>query len=1176
MRESIQFVFLGLGLGAMYALVSHGLIVIYRGSGVLNFAQGAVGMAAAYLYYDLRTHGWSFPLALTAGVAGAGLLGFLIHTGIMRHLERASPIARVVATLGILVTLQAIAVLRYGSDSLQPPTDLPSSTVRLFGVAVAVDRLILVAIAVALAAGLWALYRYSSFGRATSAAAENQRAAASLGISPNRIAMLNWILGSALAGLAMILVSPIVTLSPDVFTTLLIAALATALVAGFRSFPVALVAGLLLGVAESEVSLHWSLTGVGPTVPFVVIAVVLLVRGQALPLRDFLFQRLPSVGSGRIRPGLVVVGVVALGLLIPSVPADWQDAITVTFAGAIILLSIVVVTGYAGQMSLAQFALAGFGAWVAGRLAATQGFSFPLAIVAGIVAAVVLGAALSLPALRTRGINLAIMTAGIATAFQLMLFNNGSLTGGFVGTVVGSPTLFGWSIDPTTHPDRYGWVALGCFLVVALMVANLRRGRSGRRLLAVRNNERAAAALGIDVVRLKVYAFALSAGIAALGGILLSFRSAYISYAGYDTVTSITYVGYAVLGGVGYILGAVFGATFAPGSIGVPLGNHVFSAISKYLLLIGGVSIIFVVLDNQDGMAPQLMRRLSRIGGRLARVGRRRQVEPSRATVTQQQRTTPQRVTPMSLSVENLVVKYGAVTAADNVNLAVQPGQIIGLIGPNGAGKTTVIDAITGFTSAQAGVVRLNGEDISRLRVHSRAQRGISRSFQALELFEDMSVDENIRAACDRGNRWSYLRDLVWPAASPLPAQVVAAVNEFALADSMELRTEDLPYGKRRQLAIVRALATGPSVLLLDEPAAGLGEAETAELGLLVRRLADEWGIAILVVEHDMSFVMNVCDELVVLDFGRQIASGPVAEVRTNPAVIDAYLGETDDELKREQEPEHRSDEDAVALAREDAPRDTEELTVQASTSRRNGAAAHDVVLQAHGVSAGYGRQAVVHKLELSVSAGEVVALLGANGAGKTTTLLALVGELPLLEGDVLVNGTATSAPLYRRAREGLALVPEERSALRQLSTLDNLRLGDADPALALELFPELGKRLDLPAGMLSGGEQQMLALGRALSRRPTVLLADELSLGLSPLATQRLLEAVRRAAHEQGTAVLLVEQHVRKALQYADRGYVMRRGHVVVEGTAYELRAQISDIESTYLSAAPVEAQLR
>ncbi len=233
--------------------------------------------------------------------------------------------------------------------------------------------------------------------------------------------------------------------------------------------------------------------------------------------------------------------------------------------------------------------------------------------------------------------------------------------------------------------------------------------------------------------------------------------------------------------------------------------------------------------------------------------------------------------------------------------------------------------------------------------------------------------------------------------------------------------------------------------------------------------------------------------------------------------------------------------------------------------------AAHgERAIECAGLSAGYGSMAVVRDLDLHVDAGEVVALLGANGAGKTTTLLTLAGELPPLAGEVRLHGRPTTAAMHARCRDGMSFLTEERSVIMGLTAQENLRLADVEPAVAIELFPELAPLLKRTAGLLSGGEQQMLSLARALGRRPRVLLADELSLGLAPMVVERLLTSVRRAADEQGVAVLLVEQHVRQAMRFADRVYVMERGRVSLTGTVAEVHAQIEGIEAAYLSAAP------
>ena len=244
-----------------------------------------------------------------------------------------------------------------------------------------------------------------------------------------------------------------------------------------------------------------------------------------------------------------------------------------------------------------------------------------------------------------------------------------------------------------------------------------------------------------------------------------------------------------------------------------------------------------------------------------------------------------------------LTVRFGTVVAVDGVSFEVGPGEVVGLIGPNGAGKTTVIDAVTGFVKPAAGTIGLDGRAIQRDSATKRASQGLRRSFQSLELFEDLSVEDNIRAGAEQGaSKASWVSDLFWPGKHTLSPTAVAAIRGFDLEDDLASLPEELSYGKRRLVGIARAVASGPSILMLDEPAAGLDETESRELAGLIRRLADERQMGILLVEHDVPLVMSTCDRIVCIDFGKVIASGTPEQVRTDDLVVAAYLGTHDDE----------------------------------------------------------------------------------------------------------------------------------------------------------------------------------------------------------------------------------------------------------------------------------------
>lgn len=888
MTELIQFAILGLGVGAVYVLLGQGLVLVYRGSGVVNFAHGGLALVGAFVYVDLIDRGWPTFAAIAASIVVNALLGAAIHILVMRPLRTSSPLIRVIATLGVLIILQAAVTLRYGAEPRSVTSFLPPEVISLQGVDVPVDRVLLLVIAIVTTLALWALSRYTLAGLAAEAVAENRRAAASLAWSPDRVATTNWALGGALAALAGILVAPLTGLQITTLTGLVIAAMAAALLASFRSFWLVLVGGVSIGIVQSEIGYYVSAQGWSTAVPFLMIMAVMILRGRSLPLRGSEVEHRPAVGTGQIRLRVVVPIVAVIGVLSLTYFSDDVNALVITtFIVATMLLSIVLLTGYAGQLSLAQFTLGGVGAWFSGRSVVELGWPFEIALIAGVLGGMLIGLMFALPALRTRGANLAVVTLGLGIAVHAVWLGNGRWTGGDAGTLVGPQTLFGLDIDPILKPANYALFTLVCFTLVATMVARIRRSSTGRSLLAVRTNERAAASLGISVFAAKLFAFVVSSGIAGLAGTLLAFNGYAITYdTTFDPFKSITAVTQSVLGGVGFIAGAPIGSTFADGGAGSYINNHLFSGVdTQWLLLVGGLVFILVLLLNPNGLVSGNLEMAHKLRKRVGKTS-----PPSAVHDAALSDDTGFAATPRALRANSLTVKYGGVLAVDSLDLRVDPGRIVGLIGSNGAGKTSAIDALTGFTPS-SGEVLLGEDGIDTWAAHRRARAGLSRTFQSLELFDDLSVRENILAAQRPATRLSSVGELVAPLDEKLRPAAVAAVDGLDLTGVLSERVDALSFGQRRLVAIARALAMGPSILLLDEPAAGLDEQETEELSVLLKRLARSTGIGILLVEHDIALIMSVCDHITVLDFGKCIASGTPDEIAIDPAVRVAYLG---------------------------------------------------------------------------------------------------------------------------------------------------------------------------------------------------------------------------------------------------------------------------------------------
>jgi ABC-type branched-subunit amino acid transport system permease subunit len=651
MSSYLLFLLLGLGAGGVYAILGLGLVLKYRSSGVIDFGHGAVAMYCAYVFIELRSNGelvfpWvalphsvsvasdgGVPLALAilASVVYGAILGLIFYLLIYRPLRQAPGLARVGASVGVMLALQAVAVINFGTFALSSPPILPATPVDLAGVPVPADRLYLAGITIVLAIALWLVYRHTRFGLATRAVAENERGAALLGYSADRISAYNWVLATVLAVAAGILILPITTLNPGTYTLFIVPALGVALVGRFTSFPVTVIAGLSLGMLQSELTKLQAIwewlprQGLQDGVPFLLIMIAMTALAKRLPSRGAVGD-LRNASIGRPRTPLATAGIVLViglvALLVSS--ALYRSAIVSSMITACICLSVVLITGYVGQISLAQNALAGISAFMLSHIAHGLGIGFPLGLILSALCAVVVGLVIGLPALRVRGDNLAVATLATAAALDALVFNSDWFSGGYVGRDVGTPHLLGLDLGISNSGNQlvFGIFVLVIVLLVGLLVARVRNAPAGRMFIAVRSNERAAASVGVDVARTKLLAFGLSAFVAGIGGGLLAYQQGNINPATFTVWTSLTVLAMTYVGGVGRIYGAVVaGLLLASNGLMPTLLDKLFN-FGKYQALIAGVLLMFTAVKNPDGIATEMQRGFNQATGRFRRRGR--------------------------------------------------------------------------------------------------------------------------------------------------------------------------------------------------------------------------------------------------------------------------------------------------------------------------------------------------------------------------------------------------------------------------------------------------------------------------------------------------------------------------------------------------------------------------
>jgi ABC-type branched-subunit amino acid transport system permease subunit len=634
--DFLLFLLLGLGAGSVYALLGLGLVLKYRSTGVIDFAHGAIAMWSAYVFVNLRSTGalelpWivlphevqvsSGPLdilpALVITLVYGTVLGLILFLLIYRPLLRAAPLTKVCASVGVMLGFEAIAVLNFGTTSLAGAPILPSVPISLAGIAFPSDRLFLAGIVIVVAALLALVYRWTKFGLATRASAENETGAALLGISPTAIAGRNWVIASLLATASGILITPISSLDPTSYTLFVVPALGAALIGRFQSFWWTAGAGLLLGIAQSELiklQTIWTWLpqqGLADGLPFIIILVAMTLSARRLGARGGAGGgRNPSLGrpSRPLLTSLItfVVGLAILVALQGSLRAAFMSSLITTC----ICLSLVLLSGFIGQVSLAQMSFVGVGAFVLSHIGGNLGLPFPLSLIVAALSVVPLGILIGLPALRVRGVSLAVVTLAAAAAMDALVFSNVGFTGGLGGRTVAGPTLFGLNLGISNGKDyptiTFGIVLLVIVVFIGYCVARLRTSATGRMMIAIRSNERAAAYVGIRVAPVKLYAFALSSFIAGIGGGLLAYEQGTVSSDSFAVFTSLSVLAIAYVAGIGRIAGAVIaGVMFASDGLFVSFLDKLLH-VGQYQMIVAGVALAITAIGNPDGVASEL------------------------------------------------------------------------------------------------------------------------------------------------------------------------------------------------------------------------------------------------------------------------------------------------------------------------------------------------------------------------------------------------------------------------------------------------------------------------------------------------------------------------------------------------------------------------------------------
>jgi ABC-type branched-subunit amino acid transport system ATPase component/branched-subunit amino acid ABC-type transport system permease component len=914
LKDLVPLLIAGLTTGSVYGLAGVGLVLTYKTSGIFNFAHGSLAAVAAFIFYTLHVqHNVAWPLAAVVAVLVAGPVLGLLFELLARFVTEATLVVRVVATLGVLLIVEAAITLIYGSTSTDiVPQFLPVNGVNFDGATLTVADVILFAVPLLATIGLYCYFRIARTGVAMRAVVDNADLLDLAGTNPVSTRRRAWVIGATFAALSGVLVAPLLAqIDSTTLTLLVITAFGAAAIGSFANLPLTYLGGLVIGVAAAVCTQYFTsglLSQLPSALPFVVLFIVLLTARKArLATRSMAIKATASAWRAPLRlqggASLLLIGfLIAVPFLVGIHLNDWATFL----ADVPMLLSLGLLVRTSGQVSLCQVTFLAIGTEAFSHLTVQGHVPWLLALLIAGLVVVPIGALLAIPAIRLSGLYLALATLGFGIVVQYMFYTEGYMFGqSGVASTVPRPDV---SWLPVASDRGYFYLLLFFAVAISVVVVLLERSRLGRLLRAMSGSSTGLAASGTSVNVTRVLVFCLSAFFAAVAGALGGAIPGVVSGQSYPALLSVTYFAVVIIsvgGAPWYALVGAAGLTLIP-------SYFPSDSVTNYLTLAFGVFAVSYALTPEDrrGLPDSVKQRIDSLFGRAgAHPSAGVPVRPAETSTAQTgtaqagtaqagtAQTSAAHTTAGALELSDVSVRFGGLVAVNRVSLRAPTGRITGLIGPNGAGKTTTFDVCSGFGTIASGDVLLDGTSVRLRGSAARARKGLGRTFQHFELFDTLTVRENVEIGGEGG--YAGGNPLAHLAALPLQQRATRAAALEAMARCDLLALSDRPVGtlstgQRRLVELARCLAGPFRLLLLDEPSSGLDRAETERFGQILIDAVRERGIGILIVEHDMSLVTSICDYVYVLDFGQLIFSGTPDEVLASSVVRAAYLGDAD------------------------------------------------------------------------------------------------------------------------------------------------------------------------------------------------------------------------------------------------------------------------------------------